>query len=419
MVKAVIIAGGQGTRIRTINSEIPKAMIPVAGKPVIEYQVTLAKRYGITEFIFVIGYLGQQIRSYFGSGEPWGVHIDYFEETQPLGTAGGLAYLADRLQDDFFVFYGDTVMDVDLSAMLMYHKQKQADATLLVHPNDHPYDSDIVEINPLTKQVQSIFHKPHPDNFVSHNIVNAALFVFSPSVLDKIEKGVKSHIEKHLLTRCLNDGMKLYAYQSAEYIKDMGTPDRYFAVEDDVKSGRVAAYNRQNQRKAVFLDRDGVINVDVNLLSSPDQLTLIEGAADAIRKINQAGYLAIVVTNQPVIARNLCSLEELDTIHQTLETLLGKQGAYLNAIYYCPHHPDAGYPEERKEYKIPCTCRKPAPGMLLQAANDWNIDLNNSYMIGDSDRDVEAGQRAGVKLSVKIPTNKANALLNAVQQIIS
>lgn len=416
-MKVVIIAGGQGTRIASVNSEIPKAMIPIAGKPVLEYEVELAKRYGFTEFLFIIGYLGDQIENYFGDGSQWGVHIDYFKEEKPLGTAGALGLLKEQLTDDFFVFYGDTVTDFDMQAMLAFHKSKQADATLFVHPNDHPYDSDIVEMD-SEGRVKGFCHKPHPEGFVSHNVVNAALFIFSPKVLEQIELGVKSHIEKHVLPACIDAGMRLYGYVSYEYIKDMGTPDRYYSVCDDVISGKVARLNRQYPRKAIFLDRDGVINREVNLLNKSEQMELLPGAADAVRYINSKGYLAVVVTNQPVIARNLCSLEELDYIHATLETLLGKEQAYLNGIYYCPHHPDKGYPEERPEYKIVCDCRKPKPGMLLKAASDWNIDLSESYMIGDSDRDIQAGHAAGVKESILIPTNEPFALLKAVQRII-
>ena len=176
--------------------------------------------------------------------------------------------------------------------------------------------------------------------------------------------------------------------------------------------------NRSNKRPAIFLDRDGTINKEVNLLKDPEQLELIEGAAEAIKLINKSDYLAVIVTNQPVIARNLCSIEELEYIHATLETMLGKEGAYVNAIYYCPHHPDKGYPEERPEYKIDCECRKPKPGMLIQAAKDWNIDLSSSYMIGDSDRDLKVGQNAGCKESIIIKTNEPNALLDVVKIIL-
>lgn len=416
-MKVVIIAGGQGTRIVSVNSEIPKAMIPIAGKPVLEYEIELAKRYGFTDFLFIVGYLGDNIVNYFGDGSKWGVTIDYFIEEQPLGTAGALGLLKDKLTEDFFVFYGDTVTDFDMQAMLAYHKQHQADATMLVHPNDHPYDSDIVVMD-AEHRITDFMLKPHSADFVAHNMVNAALFILSPQVLEAIIPNAKSHIEKDVLPVCLERGLRLFGYVSFEYIKDMGTPDRYYAVCDDMLSGKVARFNRHNKRIAIFLDRDGVINREVNLLSHPEQMELLPGAAEAIKAINKSDYLAIVVTNQPVIARNLCDFSDLDVIHATLETLLGHERAYLNAIYYCPHHPDAGYPEERKEYKIKCTCRKPAPGMLLQAAEEWNIDLANSYMIGDDECDVLAGQNAGCKQSFKIETNKAGALLQLINEIL-
>lgn len=416
-MKIVIIAGGQGTRIASVNSEIPKAMIPICGKPIIEYEVELAKRYGYSDFLFIIGYLGEQIESYFGDGSRWGVHIDYFHEKIPLGTAGALGLLRDHLNEDFFVFYGDTVMDVDLPRMMEYHRSKHADATLFLHPNDHPYDSDLVDLD-STGRVRRFYNRPHPEGLLAHNIVNAALFIFSPSVLEHIEPGERCHIEKHVLTRCLREGKALYGYVSAEYIKDMGTPDRYYSVCEDVEKGKVARLNSIHKRPAIFLDRDGVINKEVILLNSVEQMELIPGAAEAIKLINKSDYLAIVVTNQPVIARNLCTLEELDHIHMRMDTLLGQQHAYINALYFCPHHPDSGYPEERKEYKIKCNCRKPAPGMLIKAAEDWNIDLANSYMIGDSDRDVQAGINAGVKRSILIETNKDFALFDTIRELI-
>lgn len=416
-MKVVVIAGGQGTRIASVNNEIPKAMIPISGKPILEYEIEMAVRYGYTDFLFIIGYMGEQIEAYFGNGHKWGVNIEYFKESRPLGTAGALGYLKDKLTEDFFVFYGDTVMDFDMQAMLQYHRNKKADATLFLHPNDHPYDSDIVDLD-VDGRVCEFYNKPHSEDFVSRNIVNAALFIFSPKILTEIEVGIKSQIEKHVLPACLAKGMKLYGYVSFEYIKDMGTPDRYYSVCDDVISGKVARMNRKYARPAIFLDRDGVISQEVNLLYKPEQLELIEGAGEAIRYINQKGYLAIVVTNQPVIARNLCNIEELEYIHARLETLLGREQAYLNAIYYCPHHPDGGYPEERKEYKMKCSCRKPAPGMLLRASSELNIDIGNSYMIGDRPSDVQAGENAGCKQSIQIEVNKPYALINALKSII-
>ena len=149
-----------------------------------------------------------------------------------------------------------------------------------------------------------------------------------------------------------------------------------------------------------------------------EDMELIEGAAGGIARINASGWLAIVVTNQPVIARGDCSWEELGRINARMETLLGQEHAFVNDIYICPHHPDKGFPGERPEYKIVCDCRKPAPGMLLKAAGDWGIDLSRSIMIGDHDRDVMAGENAGVMASVKIPSNEPYALSKVLEEYL-
>ena len=194
---------------------------------------------------------------------------------------------------------------------------------------------------------------------------------------------------------------QLFVYDSPEYVKDMGTPDRFYAVTEDIRSGKVRQKNLQNKQKCVFLDRDGTLNKYVGFLRDIDQLELLPGAAEAVRKINESGYLAIVVTNQPVIARGEVTVPQLQEIHNKLETLLGREGAYVDAIYYCPHHPHKGFGGEVPELKFDCDCRKPKPGMLLKAAEDFHIDLSASYMVGDGDNDVQCGVNAGC-IPVKI-----------------
>ena len=184
----------------------------------------------------------------------------------------------------------------------------------------------------------------------------------------------------------------MYGYNTSEYLKDMGTPDRLAKVESDLLSGKITSMNYDNKRPAVFLDRDGVINEEISFIHTPEELKLFPYVPEAIKQINEAGFLAIVITNQSVIARNMCTEEELQNIHNKMETILGKARAKLDAIYYCPHHPDKGFLEERIEYKTDCTCRKPKPGMILDAAQQYNVDLENSFMIGDSERDIEAGK---------------------------
>ena len=224
----------------------------------------------------------------------------------------------------------------------------------------------------------------------------------------------KIDLDRHLLKPLAGTG-KMFCYDSPEYVKDMGTPERFEAVTKDFESGKVFARNLKNKQKAIFLDRDGTINKYKGFLRNIDDFELLPTVSEAIKLINKSGYLAVVVTNQPVIARGEVTYDELNEIHNKMETLLGADGAYLDGIYFCPHHPDSGFEGEIKELKFDCDCRKPKPGMLLKAAEDFNIDLTKSWIIGDGDNDKAAGESAGCRTKI-IPTD--GELLRAVKEIL-
>jgi histidinol-phosphate phosphatase family protein len=401
---AVVLAGGKGTRLASAFPDLAKPMVPVDGLPIAEHLVRTYAAQGVRRFIFTLGYRGDQLRAHFGDGSAWGVSVEYFEEREPLGTAGALAELQDELgAAPFWVFYADTLSSVDLSRMEAHHRANCADATLLVHPNDHPYDSDLVDAEP-TGRVRAVFGKPHPADREVRNVVNAALYLLEPSMLREIPRGVASDFGRDLFPKWAASH-RLYAYSTPEYIKDMGKPERRAQVEAALRQGKVEARNLRNRQRAVFLDRDGVINVDSDLIKHPDELVLVPGAAAAIHALNQSDLIAVVVTNQSVVARNLTDEAGVDRIHARMERLLADEaGAFVDAIYYCPHHPHGGFPEENPAYKIECSCRKPKPGMLLAAADRFNIDLSSSYLVGDSPRDIEAGQAAGVAATLRVRT---------------
>ena len=387
---AVILAGGFGTRIADSCRDLPKPMLPVCGKPVLEHQIHILRREGIQDVCLVTGYLAEKIESYFADGSQFGVHITYFREAEPLGTAGALFHLA--LKEDFLLCSGDLIFDFSLEPMLRQHQQNRALATLFVHPNAHPCDSTRVCVAENARICA--FLPKAPDRKDGANLSNAGIQILSPELLKLFSREGRADLDKDLLRPAVNTG-RLFAYKSTEYVRDMGTPERYAQVQTDVGSGLVRRRNRSFAQKAVFLDRDGTLNVYREHITKPEQIELLPGAAKAIAALNRKGYLTVLVTNQPVIAKGMCTQAQLRTVHDRLETLLGKEGAYLDAIYFCPHHPEKGFAGERPEYKIPCTCRKPSPGMLLQAAEDLHISLCESFMIGDSDRDVQAGRRAG------------------------
>ena len=398
-MQLVIIAGGKGTRLGL--KDIPKPMVKIGEKPLLEHQIDLAKRYGVNEVFILSGHLANVIEEYFGDGSRFGVKIHHVIEPYPLGTAGSLKLLEGKLDDRFLVFYGDVVMDFDIASFIEFDKQYDSIGTTIVHPNDHPYDSDLLEINKNNK-VTKVLPKPHQDGEYYQNLVNAAVYIFSPKIFEYIEEGVSHDFGKHILSRVVDAGETLIGYKTPEYIKDMGTADRFEAVKNDFLTGKVARLNKQNKRPCIFLDRDGVINKDMDSKPLCKDFELLDGVAEAIKSINKSDYLSVVVTNQPMIAKGFVTFEEVENTHKKMETLLGEQHAYLNGIYYCPHHSEKGFDGEIKELKIDCECRKPKAGMLFKATKNLNIDLENSWMIGDSQRDIDAGKNANCRtISIK------------------
>lgn len=394
-MKVVIMAGGKGTRITSVASDIPKPMILIEGKPVLEHEIECLRKQGFTDLILTVSHLGNIIMDYFGDGSKFGVHIEYYFEKEPLGNAGALFKIKDQLTDDFLLLNADAMFDVDFNRFVAYHKQHNGLVTLFTHPNSHPYDSGLIVSNAFY-QVEQWLAKEDTRPTYYKNRINAGLHVINKEVLNQTINTQKIDLDRQLLKPLAGTG-KMYCYDSPEYVKDMGTPERYYAVCADFKEGRVHAKNLSQKQKAIFLDRDGVINKYVGFLRDIHQFELLPNVSKAIKKINNSGYLAIVVTNQPVIARGEVTREELNEIHNKMETFLGQEGAYLDGIYYCPHHPHKGYAGEIVELKIDCDCRKPKPGMLIQASKDFNINLSQSWMIGDSDNDILAGENAGCK----------------------
>ncbi|MBP3869946.1 MAG: D-glycero-beta-D-manno-heptose 1,7-bisphosphate 7-phosphatase [Faecalicoccus sp.] len=413
-MQAVILAGGKGTRISSI-SDLPKPLIPVDGISVIDRTIYQLKSYGINDIIITGGYKYEMLVEHFRNKHTADLRM-FIEET-PLGSAGALYHIADWITGDFLLINGDLIFDIDLNRFIAFHEAHTDgnSISICVHPNSHPYDSAIVVTeNDRVKQ----WIKKDEERGWYQNLVNAGIHILPKSILEDIPYE-KADLDTDVLIPHIDN---MFAYRTPEYISDMGTPERYAKVEEDVKNGVVTMKNLKYKQKAIFLDRDGVINKYKGYIKNIDDFELIEGVADAITDFHKMGYLVIVVTNQPVIARGELTEDGLDEIHRKMETLLGQEGSYIDALYYCPHHPDGGFPGERPELKFDCECRKPKPGMLFDARDKFNIDIKQSWTIGDSKRDVEAGKNAGtntILLEDGITLKDATEIVRKGQHVLS
>ena len=406
MRQAIIIAGGMGTRLKARLGDLPKPLIPIGGKPLLVHQVELARQYGFTDIVVFACYRPDLIEAELKDGSQWGVKVRYEIEKTPLGTAGAVFAGLNSLAEQFLVFYGDTMVNVDLARIWEKHASSGADATLLLHPNDHPLDSDLVEIDEAG-WITAFHNRPHPADRFFQNLVNAGLYVINKQAIVKWGKEEKPmDFGKDLFPAMLKSGLRLFGYNTPEYIKDIGTPERYDRVSAEFASGVIARSSLQTPQPAVFLDRDGTLNREVDGVTGPEKLELLPGVAEAVHELNHNGIRAVVISNQPIIAKGFCREADVQAVHNKLETLLGKDHAFLDRIYYCPHHPEKGFKGERAELKIHCQCRKPGIGMIQRAVKDLNIDLSRSWLIGDTTTDLETAKNAGVK-SILVRTGYA------------
>jgi D,D-heptose 1,7-bisphosphate phosphatase len=390
MKQLIILAGGKGTRLKDRLGDLPKPMIPIAGQPLLEHQIKLARAHGFTDVLLFVHYRADLIQQHLGDGSRWGLRLRYIVEREPLGTAGAVLAGFGELADRFAVMYGDTMINVDLTRFWNAHAQSGAAATLFLHPNNHPLDSDLVEVD-ATDRVTAFHNRPHPAARFFQNLVNAGLYVIEKSALVPwADNRQPLDFGKDLFPAMLRCGARLLGYNSPEFIKDIGTPERYDWACAQYAAGIIQRSTLAVPQRAVFLDRDGTLirEVSAHGLRHIDELELLPGVPEAVHELNHAGLRAILVTNQPVIAKGFCTEADLRQIHNKLETLLGREHAFLDRIYYCPHHPERGFPGERVDLKIDCECRKPKPGMIRQAQRDLNIDLAQSWLIGDTTTDI-------------------------------
>ncbi|HEY4248081.1 MAG TPA: HAD-IIIA family hydrolase [Lacunisphaera sp.] len=399
VTQAIILCGGKGTRLGERVRTIPKPLIPVGGRPVLDYIMDILERAGINRFILAAGYLGQVIEELYKRQPRPGCTIHVEIESAPLGTAGAIRLLSDQLDDNFAVAYGDIFVDFDLQPMIEQHTQLGPLGTLLVRASDHPWDSHLIDED-NTGRVREFIHEHQPGRSY-RNLANAAFYLLSKKIVAAIPVDQPIDFGSDIFPLVLREGGELRTYHLPEesFVKDMGTPERLAAVEQylvERAMARAAAAFPKPVR-TVLLDRDGVLNIDHDLIDRIERLEILPGAPEAIALFNRAGINCYVITNQPVVARGLCTEDTLKNIHAHLMEGLAKAGGKIEAIYYCPHHPETHHAEGIARLRRACRCRKPSPGLIFQAQGDHRFDLASAVMVGDRSTDVRAGHAAGLR----------------------
>ncbi len=227
-MKLVLTAGGKGARLRPLTYEVPKPMLKIANKPVLEYAIEWAKENGLNDVIICAGYLAEHIVDYFGDGSRFGVSIRYSIEKEPLGTGGAIAQAKNLIGDnDFILLHGDILCEVDSFKLIDFHERNDAICTLVVHKSSHPHDSDMVEVNSQNKVIK-FWRKPH-ESEPSTDLCNLGLHVFNAKALQYFPKG-KSSLENDIIPKLVSLGEMIFAYNTSEFLEDIGTFKRLEAL---------------------------------------------------------------------------------------------------------------------------------------------------------------------------------------------
>ncbi|MEI8206838.1 MAG: HAD-IIIA family hydrolase [Kiritimatiellales bacterium] len=394
-MQVVILAGGMGTRIRSLSQNLPKALLPVADRAFVEHQLDLLRICGLHRVLLCVGHGGDLIRRHVGDGSAFGMQVDYSEENPSalLGTGGALLNAWSKLDDVFMVLYGDSYLPFDFGAMAKAWEKLRPPVLMSVYRNLNQWDpsNTIIADGRVVRYDKHL--QPGEALYIDYGVTIYKKDVFAPY------RDAPLPID---LAVILSDAVKqdaVASYTTAQRFYEIGKPEGFQALENLLRK-------TSDDRKvpAVFIDRDGTLNEMLfdethGRFDSPlraEQLIVKPFARDFMDGLRVAGFRRIVVTNQPGVARGYLDEAELERIHNRLACEISPDGAAWDALYYCPHSPSKA-PVHSSEYAGLCDCRKPSAGMLRRAALEHQLDLSKSWMIGDGLNDIKAGHRAGCR----------------------
>ncbi|MGA7239089.1 MAG: HAD-IIIA family hydrolase [Bryobacteraceae bacterium] len=401
MLPVAILAGGLATRLRPLTEIIPKALIEINGEPFLAHQLRLLQRHGINRAILCVGYLGEKIRDFAGDGSRFGLDLEYsFDGPRLLGTGGAIRRALPLLGDAFFVLYGDSYLPCDYGAVERAFWEAGRPGLMTVFRNEGLWDASNVE-------------------FAEGRILRYDK-VARAAAMHHIDYGLGAFLSSEFAAQPENRIQDLAAvYQDLlrrDQIAGYEVQNRFYEIGSRTGIEELERYLASRTRKAVFLDRDGVLNEAIVRdgrpypPSSPEELRIVRDAPAALRRLKDAGFLLIVVTNQPDVGRGIQSREAVEQLNAVVAAEVP-----VDAFYVCFHDSADG-----------CRCRKPKPGLLAESAMDWNIDLRQSFIIGDRWRDIDAGAAAGCRTVLidchydeRVPDHAPDCRAESVSQAVN
>ena len=379
-MKAIILCGGLGTRLRPLTDKIPKVMVPIGGKPLIEYHIQWLSGNGIKDIGVNLFHLPEAVSGFLGDGSKHGVRIYYSKQSALKGTAGDFLQFKEFIgKDRCLVIYGDNLFKMDLDKFIRFHEKKGGLASIALKKWEDPTSKGIVGLDKKGK-IMWFKEKPKLEEAVT-DIGNAGIYILEPEIFDHIPEGVESDFGRDIFPSAIGMKEELYGYILDDYHADIGTPQVLESVQKEISD--------LLPKKAAFLDRDGVLDKkppEHDYVKKFSEFHWNEGAFELIKGLKSRGYDVVIISNQRGVALKKMTKRFVDSLHARMKKEAKKAGADIDAFYYCPHDK----PED-------CTCRKPKPGLLFRAAFDMSIDLGKSIMIGDSKSDMEAAKRAGCR----------------------
>lgn len=375
-MEAIVLAGGLGTRLQSVVSDVPKPMAPVGNKPFLEYILRYLQTNGITRVVLSVGYKWETIKEYFGNSFE-NIELIYSAEEEPLGTGGAIKKALKQCREkEIYIINGDTFFDVKLADLKL---QPNSKLTLSLKPMKNFDRYGCVEVD-MQGYVTSFTEK----EFRKVGNINGGIYLLRKNIFDGYNLEDKFSFEEFMQVNF--NQISIFSLIFDNYFIDIGIPQDYAKAQKDLVHVK---------NKALFLDRDGVVNKEKSYLHKIEDFEFLDGVFETCRAFQAKSYLIIIITNQAGIARGKYTEKDYQTLTTWMINEFKKQGITITRTYHCPHHP---------EYSGECECRKPKPKMILDAQKEFDIDLSKSILVGDKNSDIEAGIKAGVGMNYLIET---------------